>query len=115
MKAARSCWLCRTRPFHLVENFSSVPSPKYGDNLPERGARLARREERAYREYVSDEQRRQTGCPARQMSPYFGFGTPVKLRLKPSSEEQRGRFEAQLHWDKKRWRRRRTVGVLRVE
>ena len=27
-----------------------------------RGARLARREECAYREYVSDEQRRQTGC-----------------------------------------------------
>jgi hypothetical protein len=27
---------------------------------------LARREERAYREYVSDEQRRQPGCPARK-------------------------------------------------
>ena len=43
--------------------------------MPERGARLARREERACREYVSDEQRRQTGCPARQMSAYFGLGT----------------------------------------
>src|SRR5215207_1353823 len=32
---------------------------------PERGARLARREERAYWAYVSDEQRSQTGCPAR--------------------------------------------------
>ena len=57
--------------------------------MPERGARMARREERAYREYVSEEQRRQagapaarfvrggveTGCPARQMSAYFGLGT----------------------------------------
>ena len=56
--------------------------------MPERGARLARREERAYRAYSSDEQRRQngapaarsllggveTGCPARQMSAYFVLG-----------------------------------------
>jgi hypothetical protein len=37
--------------------------------LAERGARLARlarREEGAYRRYVTDEQRRQAGCPARQ-------------------------------------------------
>jgi len=34
--------------------------------LPERGARIARREERAYWPYVSDEQRREAGCPARQ-------------------------------------------------
>ena len=30
------------------------------------GARLVRRELRAYRDYSSDEQRRQAGCPARQ-------------------------------------------------
>jgi hypothetical protein len=29
---------------------------------------------------VSDEQRRQTGCPARQMSAYFGFGTLTRIR-----------------------------------
>ena len=34
--------------------------------MSERGARLARREERAYREYSSDEQRRRAGRPARQ-------------------------------------------------
>ena len=34
--------------------------------MPERGARIARREERAYWAYVSDEQRREAGCPARQ-------------------------------------------------
>ena len=37
------------------------------DQIAERGARLARREERAYWAYVSDEQRRQTGCPAREV------------------------------------------------
>ena len=30
-----------------------------------RGARIARRDERAYRPYVSEEQRREAGCPAR--------------------------------------------------
>jgi hypothetical protein len=34
--------------------------------MPERGARMARREKRANRDFVSDEQRRQPGCPARQ-------------------------------------------------
>ncbi|HET9199473.1 MAG TPA: hypothetical protein VFO84_00670 [Dehalococcoidia bacterium] len=36
------------------------------ERISERGARVARREERAYREYLSDEQRRQAGCPARK-------------------------------------------------
>ena len=35
------------------------------DQIAERGARLARRDDRAYREYVREEQRRQPGCPAR--------------------------------------------------
>jgi hypothetical protein len=39
--------------------------------MAERGARLARRDERAYREYVSEEQRSQTGCPARQVGDFF--------------------------------------------
>jgi hypothetical protein len=34
-------------------------------------ARIARREERAYREYVSDEQRREAGCPVRKMTTNF--------------------------------------------
>ena len=33
--------------------------------ISERGARLARREKREYWVYLSDEQRRQAGCPAR--------------------------------------------------
>ena len=33
--------------------------------LPERGARIARREKRAYWAYVSDEQRREPGSPPR--------------------------------------------------
>jgi hypothetical protein len=41
-------------------------SPLKQYRLPERGARIARREERAYWVYVSDEQRREAGCPARQ-------------------------------------------------
>src|SRR5881396_517942 len=58
---------------------SVLSQPRIG-NYPERGARMARREERAYREYVSDEQRSQPrgpqrgsrvgveeGCPAREL------------------------------------------------
>jgi hypothetical protein len=37
--------------------------------IAERGARLARREERAYWARESDEQRRQPGCPAREAAP----------------------------------------------
>ena len=36
------------------------------DQIAERGARLARRDDREYREYLSEEQRSQTGCPARE-------------------------------------------------
>ena len=35
---------------------------------PERGARIARRDDREYREYAREEQRREAGCPARNMS-----------------------------------------------
>ena len=35
--------------------------------LPERGARIARREERVCWAQMSDEQRREAGCPARQV------------------------------------------------
>ena len=34
--------------------------------IAERGARLAGRDDRAYREYSREEQRRQEGCPARK-------------------------------------------------
>jgi len=45
---------------------SSGLSPLNGWWIPERGARIARRETREYREYVSVEQRREAGCPARK-------------------------------------------------
>jgi hypothetical protein len=34
--------------------------------MPERGARIARRDDRVYWSQVSDERRREAGCPARQ-------------------------------------------------
>src|SRR5882672_10191996 len=37
------------------------------DQIAERGARLARRDDRGYREYLREEQRRQAGCPAREV------------------------------------------------
>jgi hypothetical protein len=36
------------------------------DRIPERGARMARRDDREYREYLREEQRSQPGCPARK-------------------------------------------------
>src|SRR5438128_4634963 len=59
------------RPGSRQSNGSSVLSQPRVANYPERGARLARREERAYREYVSDEQRSQAGCPARRTVKYW--------------------------------------------
>ena len=46
----------------------SAPIPKHGNSSPERGARIARRDDREYREYTREEQRREAGCPARNMS-----------------------------------------------
>jgi hypothetical protein len=37
------------------------------DQIAERGARLARRDDREYREYLREEQRRQMECPAREV------------------------------------------------
>jgi len=48
-------WACTSGLFTLNE-----------DRIAERGARMARRDDRAYREYVREEQRSQPGCPARK-------------------------------------------------
>jgi hypothetical protein len=37
------------------------------DQIAERGARMARRDDREYRQYLRKEQRRQPGCPAREV------------------------------------------------
>ena len=37
------------------------------DQIAERGARMARRDDREYREYLSEEQRSQPGCPASEV------------------------------------------------
>jgi len=37
------------------------------DQIAERGARMARRDDREYREYLRKEQRSQPGCPAREV------------------------------------------------
>jgi hypothetical protein len=44
-----------------------------------RGASLARRDDREYREYLSEEQRSQRGCIARRMQPEFHHGLLVRL------------------------------------
>src|SRR6266699_1622308 len=46
---------------------------------------MARREERAYREYVSDEQRSQPGCPARELC-----DESLLRDTSPSSKKWRG-------------------------
>ena len=46
---------------------ASVPSQKFVDEVAERGACLTRRDEGAYWAYVTEKQRRQTGCPAREL------------------------------------------------
>ena len=51
----------------LGESASRGLSTLNEDQIAERGARLARRDDREYREYLSEEQRRQPGCPAREV------------------------------------------------
>jgi hypothetical protein len=45
----------------------SGPSTLNDDQIAERGARQARRDDREYREYLREEQRSQPGCPAREV------------------------------------------------
>ena len=52
--------------FQLVKA-SSGPYTLNEDQIAERGARMARRDDREYREYLREEQRRQPGCPAREV------------------------------------------------
>jgi hypothetical protein len=47
-----------------------------------RCARLARRDELEYREYLSEEQRSQAGCSAGRMQPEFHHGLLGSHRLK---------------------------------
>jgi hypothetical protein len=46
---------------------TSGPCTLNKDQIAERGARMARRDDREYREYLREEQRRQPGCPAREV------------------------------------------------
>jgi hypothetical protein len=73
---------------------ASGPSTVKKDQIAERGARLARRDDRKYREYVREEQRRQTGCPAHEVVLFHrGRATSVIRWLEKlasrSSEPQR--------------------------
>ena len=56
-----------TRPVHVPSQPTSGLSTLNKDQIAERGARMARRDDREYREYLSEEQRRQPGCPAREV------------------------------------------------
>ena len=50
-----------------TELLASGPSALNKDQIAERGARMARRDDREYREYLREEQRSQPGCPAREV------------------------------------------------
>ena len=53
------------------------------DQIAERGARMARRDDREYREYLKEEQRRPRGCIARRMQPGSQHGLLYCLRSCP--------------------------------
>jgi len=64
---AGSC-ACTGQPASVT---TTVPSAKELAKMPERGARLASRDDRESGEYLRKEQRRQAGCPARQVGKLF--------------------------------------------
>jgi hypothetical protein len=55
----------------VVVSWLSGPFHEYGDAPRAPRRRPARREEREYREYLTDEQRRGTGCIGGRMPPYL--------------------------------------------
>ncbi len=52
-----------------------------------RGARLARRDDREYGQYLREEQRRPPGCPARRMQRHFRHGLLGSLFGLPDTGE----------------------------
>ena len=65
----------------MAPNETSGLSTVNEDQIAERGARLARRDDREYRKYSREEQRRQPGCPAREMDlDHRGQATRVNRR-----------------------------------
>ena len=57
----------RNAPLHGAHKVVLVgPSSLNKDRIAERGTRMARRDDRGYREYLTEEQRSQPGCPARE-------------------------------------------------
>jgi hypothetical protein len=50
----------------FVNLASSGLSASVVQRISARGARMARRDDRGYREYLTEEQRSQPGCPARK-------------------------------------------------
>ena len=64
-----------------------VPEPRFGDRYFGRGARIARRDDRGYGVYPRKEQRREAGCPARNVSANFGSG--IRDAHRQSAAERR--------------------------
>ena len=71
IREALSGVLCRCTGYQqIVEAVQAAIGAPCGpftlneDQIVERGARMARRDDREYREYLREEQRRQPGCPA---------------------------------------------------
>ena len=65
--------------FYLLTLYASIRALAARGESPARHrgrrcARLARRDEREYREYLNEEQRSQTGCSAGRMQPEFHHG-----------------------------------------
>src|SRR5688572_1496312 len=60
----------------------------------ERGARLARRDDREYREYLREEQRRQAGCIARRMQRDFHHGLLVSISISSPRKRSGRRWQA---------------------
>jgi hypothetical protein len=60
-------WLLKTQcPMLIAQCPNLVACPRQLQRISARGARLARRDDRGYREYLTEEQCGQTGCPARK-------------------------------------------------
>ena len=73
--------------FQIFEGWDLGEFTALDERIEERGARLARRDDREYREYLSEEQRSQAGCSAGRMQAEFHHGLLGQL-LKPSGRKR---------------------------
>src|SRR5438093_12559196 len=95
--------------------FTSGSATLNEDQIAERGARMARRDDREYREYLREEQRSQPGCPAREVVLDQRGRATREGRLPGPAQRGSGRQHRAEPGRVRRWRASKSIRTIAAE